>query len=129
LGSSKLPTILRKAGYKVVTHKTKYKGQQGVPDPTVIADCSKDRQILLTADGALETFWAKEIEQAQIAVVILTNNKDGSTAWGARLKAAKQDIISKLNQYKKPVAIRVGTNSRVVSVRLYGPKRAKLILI
>jgi hypothetical protein len=112
-----------------VTHKTKYKGKQGILDPQIIADCGKDNLVLLTADGALETLWAVEIQLAAIAVVILTNNKDGSSVCGKRLVAGKKDITAKLNKHKKPCALRFGVNAKVVSVRLYGPKRAKLIPI
>jgi hypothetical protein len=129
LGSAKLPGILCKAGFNLVTHKAKYKGKQGIADPQIIADCGKDNLVLLTADGALETLWAAEIQQAGIAVVILTNNKDGSSVWGTRLTAGKKDIIAKLNQYKKPCALRFGVNAKVVTVRLYGLRRAKVITI
>ena len=129
LGSAKLPQMLRKAGYQIVTHKTKYKGKQGIPDPPIIADCGSDNLILLTADGALETLWAAEIQQARIAVVILSNNKDGSAVWGARLSAGKQDILARLQQYTKPCALRFGVNAKVTCVRLYGPRRAKLITL
>ena len=124
-----MPQILRKAGYQVVTHKAKYRGKQGIPDPPIIADCGKDNLVLLTADGQLETLWAAEIQQARIAVVILTNNKDGSSVWGTRLTAGKQDILAKLKKYKKPCALRFGVNAKVTMVRLYGPRRAKLITI
>lgn len=112
-----------------MTHKTKYKGKQGIPDPQIIADCGRDNLVLLTADGALETLWAVEIEQAGIAVIILTNNKDGSSVWGARLAAGKKDITARLNKHRKPCALRFGVSAKVVTVRLYGPKRAKLITI
>jgi predicted nuclease of predicted toxin-antitoxin system len=127
LGSAKLPGILRKAGFPIVTHKTKYKGKQGIPDPQIIADCGKNNLVLLTGDGRLETLWAAEIQKARIAVVILTNNTDGAPAWGARLAAGKQDILMKLRKYEKPCALRFGVNAKVTIVRLYGPKRAKLI--
>jgi hypothetical protein len=127
LGSAKLPQMLRAAGYQVVTHKAKYKGKQGIPDPPIIADCGRDNLILLTADGALETLWAAEILQARVGVVILTNNVDGSAVWGARLAAGKHDILEKLRQYLKPCTLRFGVSAKVTHVRLYGPKRAKLI--
>ena len=129
LGSINLPNILLTAGYQVVTHKTKYKGQQGIPDPQIIADCGRDNLVLLTADSQLETLWALEIENARIAVVILANNTEGATTWGTRLTAGKLDILAKLRQHQKPCAIRFGKNSKVTHVRLYGPRRGKLIYI
>jgi hypothetical protein len=121
--------MLRKAGYKVITHKSKYKGKQGVQDPQVIADCGKGNLILLTADGRLETVWAAEIERARVAIVILSNNKDGADVWGLRLSAGKQEIFEKLKQFKKPCVLRFGVNGKVGSVRLYGPRRAKVIKV
>jgi predicted nuclease of predicted toxin-antitoxin system len=129
LGSTKLPGILRKAGYPLVTHKTKYKGQCGIKDPQIIADCGKDNLILLTADADLETRWAPEIQKAKIAVVILANNTEGAAVWGARLTVGKKDILAKLQQFPKPCALRFGVNAKVTSVRLYGPKRGKVIKI
>jgi hypothetical protein len=129
LGSTKLPGILRRAGYKLITHRSKYKKKQGILDPPIIADCGRDNQVLLTGDGQLETLWAAEIEQAQLAVVILANNTDGAKAWGARLKAGQQDILRRLRQYKKPCALRFGVHGRVTHVRLYGKRRATLITL
>jgi predicted nuclease of predicted toxin-antitoxin system len=129
LGSEKLPELLRQAGYKVVTHKSKYGGAQGIPDSQIIADCGREKLILLTADSRLETLWAAEIQQAGIAVVILSNNIDGASAWGARLSIGKKDILAKLRAYKEPCALRFGKGGRVTHVRLYGPKRARLIAI
>jgi hypothetical protein len=129
LGSFKLPEILRQAGYKIVTHKAKYGGRQGISDPPIIPDCGTDNLVLLTADAQLETLWAAEIEHARIAVVILANNIDGSALWGARLTAGKQDILEKLRQFKKPCALRFGKSAKVTKVRLYGPKRGKLITL
>ena len=128
LGSSKLPGILRRAGYQIVTHKSKYRGRQGISDPPIIADCGRDNLILLTADAQLETLWAAEIQQARLAVVILANNKDGADAWGARLAAGRQDILTKLSIYRKPCALRFGVNAKVTCVRLYGKRRSKLII-
>jgi hypothetical protein len=129
LGSTKLPGILRKAGYQVIAHKTKYKGKQGIPDPQIIADCGKDNLTLLTADGALETLWAAEIQKAHIAVVILANNTEGSVVWGTRLTAGKQDILARLRRHAKPCTIRFGVNAKVTYVRLYGPRRARVITV
>lgn len=129
MGSLKLPRKLRKAGYEILTHKKKYKGQQGIPDPKVIADCGKAGHVLLTGDGALESLWAVEIEAARLAVVILSNNSDGADKWGARLALGKDDILKKLRQHRKPCAIRFGVNAKVNFVRLYGPRRGKLIPI
>jgi hypothetical protein len=129
LGSEKLPELLRQAGYKVVTHKAKYRGVQGIPDPQIIADCGRDKLILLTADGRLETLWAAEILQARIAVVILSNNIDGASAWGARLTSGKRDLLEKLRKYRRPCVLRFGKGGKVTHVRLYGPSRAKLTAI
>jgi hypothetical protein len=127
LGASKLPGLLRKAGYKVVTHQKKYNKQKGILDPVVISECGRDKQVLLTADGKLEALWAVEIQIARLAVVILANNTDGAKAWGARLKAGKEDILRRLRENAKPCALRFGVHGRVTHIRLYGPKRGTLI--
>lgn len=124
-----MPAILRKAGYKVVTHQKKYKKAKGISDPSVIADCGRDKQVLLTADGKLETLWAVEIHAARLAVVILSNNTDGAKIWGTRLRAGRGDILRRLNEYSKPCALRFGVHGRVTHVRLYGPKRAAFVAI
>jgi len=113
----------------VVTHQKRYKKQQGVLDPPIIADCGKVNHVLLTADGQLETLWAVEIEQARVAVVILANNTDGAKAWGKRLKAGRADILQRLREHKKPCALRFGVHGRVTHVRLYGKRRATLITL
>jgi len=74
----------------LVIHKTKYNGQQGIPDPLIIADCGKDNLVLLTADGQLETLWAAEIQQACMAAEILANNTEVASVWGARLTPANR---------------------------------------
>lgn len=113
----------------MVTHYERYGNVDGIQDPQIIADCGKHKDVLLTADADLETTWAGEILAAKIAVVILTNNKDGAVKWGARLAAGKKDIGQKLRQYKKPCAVRFGCDSKVSKVRLYGKRRARTIPI
>jgi hypothetical protein len=129
LGSTKLPGILRRCGYKLITHRIKYKKQQGILDPQIIADCGRDNHVLLTGDGQLETLWASEIEQAKIAVVILANNTDGAKVWGKRLRSGQADITRRLAEYRKPCALRFGVHGRVTHVRLYGKRRGNLITI
>ena len=129
LGSAKLPGLLRTAGYKVVTHLERYGKVEGIGDPIIIADCGKAKTILLTADGDLETTWAAEILAAKLSVVILTNNKDGAVKWGERLAKGRSEIIEYLRKYKSPCSIRFGCNAKVSKVRLYGPRRARVIVI
>ncbi len=106
-----------------------YRGQTGIKDPQIIADCGKRNLTLLTADSDLETRWAPEIQRARISVVVLANNADGATAWGARLAKGKKDIEARLRQYPRPCVLRFGINAKVTHVRLYGPKRGRLIKI
>jgi hypothetical protein len=120
---------LRSAGYKVVTHFERYGNVEGISDPKIIADCAIQKTVLLTADGDMETTWASEIESAKISVVILTNNKDGADKWGKRLEKGKQDIVDHLRKHKKPCSIRFGCDAKVSKVRLYGKRRAKVIVI
>lgn len=129
LGKAKLPGLLRAAGYNVVTHFERYGEVDGIQDPQIIADCAKHKTVLLTADADLETTWAAEIETAKIHIVILTNNCDGAVKWGGRLAKGRQAIVDKLREYKKPCAIRFGTDSKVCKVRLYGKRSAKVIVI
>jgi len=113
----------------VVTHLERYGNVEGIPDSTIIADCGTTNTVLLTADADLETTWAAEVQVAKIAVVILTNNKDGAVKWGARLAKGRQEIVDHLRKYKKPCAIRFGADSKVCKVRLYGKRRGKVIVI
>jgi hypothetical protein len=124
-----LPGLLRAAGYKVVTHFERYGNVEGILDPTIIADCGMSKTVLLTADADLETTWAAEVQAAKIAVVILTNNKDGAVKWGARLAKGQAEIVEYLRKHKKPCAIRFGCDAKVSKVRLYGPKRGRVIII
>ena len=124
-----MPGLLRAAGYKLVTHFERYGNVEGIADPVIIADCGKTKTVLLTADGDLETTWAAEIETAKIQAVILTNNCDGAVKWGARLAKGRRAIVERLREHKKPCAIRFGTDSKVCKVRLYGKRRAKVIVI
>jgi hypothetical protein len=121
--------LLRSAGYKVVTHFERYGNVDGIGDPKIIADCGTSKTVLLTADGDLETTWAGEILAARISVVILTNNKDGAVKWGARLAAGREEIVEHLRLHKKPCALRFGCDSKVSKVRLYGKRRAKVMVI
>jgi hypothetical protein len=124
-----LPGLLRAAGYKIVTHLERYGNLEGIEDPRIIADCGASKTVLLTADGDLETTWAAEIVVARIAVVILTNNRDGAAKWGARLAKGQQEIVENLRSHRKPCAIRFGSDAKVSKVRLYGKRRAKVIII
>jgi predicted nuclease of predicted toxin-antitoxin system len=113
----------------VVTHFERYGEIDGIADPTIIADCAAHKTVLLTADGDMETTWAAEIEKAKIHVVILTNNCDGADKWGQRLTKGRQAIVDKLRRYRKPAAITFGRDAKVCKVRLYGKRRAKVIVI
>jgi hypothetical protein len=113
----------------VVTHLERYGNVEGIGDQQIIADCGKTKTVLLTADGDLETTWAAEILAARIAVVILTNNCDGAVKWGARLATGQQAIIENLRRHRKPCAIRFASDAKVAKIRLYGKRRAKVIVV
>ena len=119
--------MLRSAGYKIITHFERYGNVEGIPDQTIISDCGKYKNVLLTADADLETTWATEIETAKISVVILTNNSDGANKWGPRLATGRQNIVDMLRKHRKPCSLIFGRNSKVGKARLYGKRRAKVI--
>lgn len=129
LGKAKLPGLLRAAGYRVITHFERYGEVDGIEDPQIIADCGIHKSVLLTGDSDLETTWAAEIEQAKIAVVILTNNSDGADKWGERLIRGRTAIVEKLRSYRRPCALRFGRDCKVVKVHLYGKRRATTIML
>ena len=129
LGSIKLPDLPLAAGYKIVTHFERYGNIDGIADPVIIADCGIHKNVLLTADADLETTWAAEVMAAKLAVVILTNNSDGADKWGARLTVGQQMIVEMLRKHKKPCALSFGCDSKVGRARLYGKRRAKVIMI
>lgn len=106
----------------------RYGQVEGIDDPKIIADCAMHKTVLLTADSDLETTWAKEITAAKIAVVILTNNKDGADKWAERLKKGQPTIFEHLRKYKKPCVIRFTKEAKVSKVRLYGKRRAANIV-
>jgi hypothetical protein len=121
--------MLRAAGYKIVTHFERYGNVDGIADPIIISDCGKHKNVLLTADADLETTWAAEIENSKIAVVILTNNSDGANKWGPRLATGQKMIVDMLRKHRKPCALSFGRDSKVGKARLYGKRRAKVIMI
>lgn len=102
---------------------------EGITDPQIIADCGRTGTVLLTADGDLETTWAAEIQQAKLAVVILTNNTDGMVKWGERLRSGQNEIFECLRLYKRPFALRFGRGAKILRVRLYGKRRGKVIAL
>jgi predicted nuclease of predicted toxin-antitoxin system len=129
LGANRLAGILRSAGFNIVTHRERYGMTPGIKDSQIISDCKKHNTILLTADADLETTWAAEITRSKIRAVILSNNKDGAVAWGARIIQGKQAILEQIRKRKKPCVIRLSAQSKVNQVRIYRKKGSRVITV
>lgn len=127
LGSEKLAALLRPAGFDIVTHRERYQKRQDVLDPELIKDCGINKNILITADGDMETTWAAEILTAKIGVVILKNNNDGAPKWAMRIIFAKQEIQRMLKKYRKPLAARLSVDGCLTQVRLYRKRQGRVI--
>jgi len=130
LGAYKLPGILRAAGFKLETHLERYGSARDTePDPNIALECGKQKNVLITADPDFEYTYGKEVLQAKIAVFFLTNNHDGSEAWGARILNAHADMTRELGRRRKPFVAHIITEGRVNLVRLYYKKKIKTIHI
>ena len=70
--------------------------------------------------------WA-EIRDAKIAVFYLINNHDGADLWGARILAARLDIMRELGRRRKPFVAHITTEGMVNQVKLYYRKKTKTI--
>jgi predicted nuclease of predicted toxin-antitoxin system len=129
LGAEKLAAILRAAEFTLITHTQVYKTRQNVKDPEIIADCGKARTVLLTADTDLEFSYAAEINEAKIAIFVLSNNNDGPEKWGPRIINARQDMDRELGRRRKSFSAQINTEGRVCRVRIYYRKKTKEIHI
>jgi hypothetical protein len=125
-----LPAILRAAGFTVITHLERYGSQRDTePDQNIAIECGKQKNILITADPDFEHTYGVEIIQAKIAVFYLVNNHDGADKWGARILAARTDILCELGRRRKPFVAHVTTEGIVNQVKLYYRKKTKVIRI
>lgn len=130
LGAYKLPAILRAAGFTIVTHLDRYGSQRDTePDPNIAIECGRQKNVLITADPDFEHTYGAEILQAKIGVFFLVNNHDGADKWGARILAARTDMIRELGRRRKPFVAHVTTEGVVNQVKLYYRKKTKVIRI
>jgi hypothetical protein len=125
-----LPAILRAAGFILVTHLERYGSQRDTePDPNIAIECGKQKNVLITADPDFEHTYGVEILQSKIAVFFLVNNHDGADKWGARILAARLDILRELGRRRKPFVAHITTEGVVNQVKLYYRKKTKTIRI
>jgi hypothetical protein len=130
LGSEKLAAFLRPAGFLLITHHDRYgPTAQAIDDPTIIADCGIQKNILLTADGNLEYTFVPEITKAKIAILSLNNNSEGPSRWGPRIVAALPEIDRELGRRRKPFLMRLCADGTIPQIRLYRVKGTDVIKI
>ena len=128
-GKLKLVEMLR-PHFSVVTHYEEY-GDEGhaIGDPVIIRDCGLKNRVLLTGDQDLIHTYAREIADARIAVFVTTDNREGPSAWGPRITAAKSDIWRELGRRKKPFTAVISKAGRITQVRLYEDRQWRGIQI
>lgn len=85
--------------------------------------------MLITADPDFEHTYGAEIIQAKIAVFYLVNNHDGADLWGARILAARSDVLRELWRRRKPFVAHITREGIVNQVKLYYRKKTKVIKI
>lgn len=125
-----MPAILRAASFVLVTHLERYGSQRDTePDPNIAIECGVQKNVLITADPDFEHTYGAEIIQAKIAVFYLVNNHDGADKWGARILAARADILRELGRRRKPFVAHVTTEGIVNQVKMYYLKKTKVIRI
>lgn len=114
----------------LVTHLERYGSQRDTePDPNIAIECGVQKNVLITADPDFEHTYGAEIIQAKIAVFYLVNNHDGADKWGARILAARADILRELGRRRKPFVAHVTTEGIVNQVKMYYLKKTKVIRI
>jgi hypothetical protein len=129
-GRTELATVLRSAGFLIVTLFDEYgEAEVKIADPVMIRDCGLKERVLLTGDQDLVSTWAKEIIEARIAVFVTTNNNEGPKQWAPRIIQAREDILRELRRRVKPFTARIATNGRITQVRIYDDSLWKKIEI
>lgn len=121
--------LLREAGFRLITYWDDYGrvSNQQIPDPDIIARCGEKKYVLITADGRAEYTYAPEIQNAKIAVILLSRNNDGAASWARRLITAKDAIEEQLTKRRKPFLVRVAIDGKLTQVRLYRKSGSKTI--
>lgn len=100
-----------------------------IADPVIITSCGLLNRVLLTGDQDLLRNWNKEIIQANIAVFVTTDNREGPDQWGPRIIAAKDDILRELQRRSKPFTANISKEGRVTTVRVHDGKNWQTIAI
>lgn len=125
-----MATLLRGAGFQIVTLYDEYgDAESKIADPVMICDCGFKGRVLLTGDRELIFTWAKEIQEAAIAVFVTTDNNSGPKQWGPAIIRARSDILRELRRRDKPFTANIGTEGRVTQVRLYDGVEWKTIAV
>jgi hypothetical protein len=112
-GRHEVAERLRDAGFLIRTMFDEFgEAESKIIDPVMIQHCGLMNRSLLTGDQDLLRTWNKEIIQAQIAVFVTTDNREGPNQWVPRIIAAKKGIFLELSRRQKPftasIAKRVG---------------------
>jgi hypothetical protein len=119
-GRNRLAKILREEGFILITTFDEFgEADSKISDPTIIQDCGFKGRVLLTGDKELPYLWAKEIQEAKIAVFVVTNNNEKPEIWGPRIIHAKSDIWRELRRRDKPFTAIISTEGRVSQVRVF----------
>lgn len=119
-GRNVVAQMLRDAGFILRTTYEEYgEADSRIADPVIIANCGLLNRVLLTGDQDLIRTWHKEIAQAEIAVFVTTDNREGPKQWVPRIVAAREDILRELRRRRKPFTANISKEGRITQVRLY----------
>jgi hypothetical protein len=102
LGAGYLPTELRAAGLRIVTHDEHFAKRQDVLDPEVIAEVAKQGWILLTGDSDMPRRWSQEIREARLGMFCQTNNHQGPRLWVPRILSVRPSMFRAIKNWERP---------------------------
>ena len=129
-GRNQVAQMLRDAGFVLRTTFDEYgEADSRIADPVIIASCGLLNRVLLTGDQDLIRTWNKEIIQAEIAVFVTTDNREGPNQWAPRIIAAKDGILRELRRRKKPFTANISKDGHITQVRVYDGTKWKTISI
>lgn len=111
------------AGYSVQKFRDHFKRdgrkREGVPDPSVIDLCAKNKWLLVTPDWNMEYTHTEEIARTDIGILATANNNDPIKVWVDAIRRATPKIERAFRKQPRPYFSKIsrdGNLTRLVTI-------------
>lgn len=126
LSDEALITALRGFDFKVIAHYDHYTkatvpNPHAVHDNDIIAECSQQEWVLLTADKRLEHVHFAAVRKSQAAILVVPDNEKNPMRWAEAMVRGRAAVYRCLRNYQAPLVARLNSSGQVYQLKCIRP--------